>query len=310
MRSPKNYVILLLLVTTFSTALVAWRQNRELVALREKLALSAATAAARHSAKPTPGVVDSPEVASAVPSPSDDKGADATPPARAPWNRNGRPDFAAIMDRPEVQRLMAVQRKAELDSRYSALFRQLNLTPEQLDAFKNLLVEKSTAMLDVRTVAREQGISPRTDPDTYLKLVTDAQAQIDDNIRSQLGDAAFSQYKDYEQTLPQRNLVTQLEQRLSYSSTPLSPAQSTQMVAILAATSPAPSGPVTPLGAMGDPGRTRAVPVTDATLNQALGVLAAPQLDALRQIQQEQQAQAQLSKAMRTPPSTPRPNGG
>jgi hypothetical protein len=309
-RSPKNYLILLLLVTTFSTALVAWRQSRELVALREKLALSAAAAAARHSAKPTPGAVDSPEVASAVPSPSDDKGPGATPPARASWNRNGRADFAAMMDRPEVQRLMAVQRKAELDSRYSALFRQLNLTPEQLDAFKNLLVEKSTAMLDVRAVAREQGISPRTDPATYLKLVTDAQAQIDDNIRSQLGDAAFSQYKDYEQTLPQRNLVTQLEQRLSYSSTPLSPAQSTQMVAILAATSPAPAGPVTPLAVMGDPGRTRAVPVTDATLNQALGVLAAPQLDALRQIQQEQQAQAQLSKAMRTPPSAPPPNGG
>ena len=72
--------------------------------------------------------------------------------------------------------------------------------------------------------------------------------------------------------------------------------------------------------------------ITDTTINQALGVLAAPQVDALRQLQQEQEAQAALSAAMRnrarengsgantanTPPTNsspapsvnPRPSGG
>lgn len=306
MRSPKNYLILLLLVTTFSTALVAWRQNRELRSLRENVAQSAAAVVSAATAKPVepePAAIETAEIPQA-PSTVENSGPGPATAARGPWERNGRPDFATMMERPEVQRLMSLQRKAELDSRYSALFRQLNLTPEQLDTFKNLLVEKNTAMLDVRAVAREQGINLRTDRDTFMKLVADAQAQIDGNIRTQLGEAAFSQYKTYEQTLPQRKVVSQLEQRLSYSSTPLSPAQSNQMVAILAATG-------TPGAATGDSNRARgSVPITDGTLNQALGVLAAPQIDALRQIQQEQQAQLQLSRAMRTPPSGMHSNPG
>ena len=39
------------------------------------------------------------------------------------------------MESPEIQQLMALQRKAGLDSRYAALFKALNLSPAQLERF-------------------------------------------------------------------------------------------------------------------------------------------------------------------------------
>lgn len=208
-----------------------------------------------------------------------------------------------MMDDPDMQRFMALQRKSHLDARYAALFRALNLPPDQLDRFKNLLVEKSTAVSDVIAAAREQGINRRSDRDAVNKLVASTQAEIDENIRAALGEVAYAQYRDYEQTLPHRAVTTQLEQRLSYSSTPLTPEQSAQLVRILSATNNSPGnfGPVSATGNPGEPsfsGGGRAM-ITDATINQALGVLAAPQLEALRQLQQEQQVQAELNAAMR-----------
>jgi hypothetical protein len=300
-RSYKNLLIFVLLVTTAGLSAIAWRQYNELVTLRP-LAIESAT---------VPAKVDHPvNTVAAEAAAAESKAAaetEPTEPRSAPEPFAGRPEaarenagnFMRMMEQPEVQRLRALLRKGELDTQYSALFRSLNLTPAQLDAFKNLLVEKTTALMDVRAAAREQGISPRSDPEAYRKLVADTQAQIDEGIRAQLGDAGYAQYKSYEQTQPQRAVVSQLEQRLSYTSTPLTQAQSTQLVNLLAgSTTPSNSGR-SGIG-MGNPNaRAGRVTITDTTINQSLGVLAAPQVDALRQIQQEQQLQAQLNAAMR-----------
>ena len=67
------------------------------------------------------------------------------------------------------------------------------------------------------------------------------------------------------------------------------------------------AGPVGAAAGMNFGGR---VTITDATINQSLGVLAAPQIDALKQLQQEQQAQAELSAAMRKQFQQNRPGTG
>jgi len=48
-------------------------------------------------------------------------------------------------------------------------------------------------------------------------------------------------------------------------------------------------------GAMGSP----SAPITDATINMAQGVLSGPQLEALKQLQAEQQAQQKIGEALR-----------
>jgi hypothetical protein len=301
MRSAKNYVIVFLAGTTLACAVLAWRQYQELISLRAAaLNLREAPSWPKRLDTASANSIDGGPAAMAVEAESaehDGAAIDPSDPATASVHarRERGPRGPNMMDDPEVQKLMAVQRKAGLDGRYAALFRMLNLPPEQLDQLKNLLVDKSTAMADIMAVAREQGINRRDDPAMFNQLIADAQAEIDANIRTTLGEVGYAQYLDYERTLPQRSVASQLEQRLSYSSTPLTPDQTAQLVKILANTNPSSSTgtPTTGRNFGGGP------LVTDAAINQALGTLAAPQIEALRELQREQQLQAELGAAMR-----------
>lgn len=305
MKSPKDYLLLVLLLTTVAGGVLAWRQYNELIELRaaalnnnERADLQKRLWDAEKNRKALQDKVTELE---RQPAPEAEETPSAERPAARRNNRgpNRANEFMALMDKPEMQRLVALERKGALDARFAPLFKNLNLTPEQLDKFKNLLVEKQTSMMDVLAAAREQGVNPRTDPAAFRQMVTDAQNEIDASIKSTLGDAAYAQYQGFEQTQPQRNTVSQLEQRLSYSSTPLTSSQSDQLVSILAANTPA-STENNPLrAAFGGGPMGGGTKITDATIAAAQGVLTAPQVTALQQLQQEQQAQAELAKTMR-----------
>lgn len=248
------------------------------------------------------------------------------------------------MAKPEVQALMRVQQTAAIDARYAALFHRLNLGTAQSDQLKSLLAERQTTLQDVLMAAREQGVNPRTDPEGFRKLIADAQGEVDVGIKSLLGDAGFAQLQNYEQTLPQRNLVNDLQQRLSYTAAPLSATQADQLVQILADHSPQRGGNANPpppgrgfigpelgglvAGALGGPGMLNALGdmgargggtarVTEGAVTQAQTVLAPTQLSALQQIQQQQQSQQQLQQLLRdnlspggNAPATRRKGGG
>jgi len=222
---------------------------------------------------------------------------------------------------PEAQRLMAMQRRAALDGRYAALFRKLNLSPADLEKFKALLVDKQSAAMDVMSAAREQGLNPRENRDQIQALIRNFEAETDASIRATLGESAYQQYQQYEQTAPQRGMVSQIEQRLSYSSTPLYGNQAEQLVNLLAAAAPADSGNrgavsgISPMGPVG--GRNMAI--TDSIIAQSQGFLSPPQVEALRQLQQEQAAAAALRQQMQqtrrnnsgnAPAATPLPAAG
>jgi len=89
--------------------------------------------------------------------------------------------------------------------------------------------------------------------------------------------------------------VNQLQQDLSYTETPLTSAQAEQMAQLLAQT--APTGSDTPPSGNRNPGSV----ITDETLSRAQGVLSPAQLQALQEIQQQQQARAQLNRRMSLP---------
>lgn len=311
MNTPKNYLLLLLVLTTLGGGTLAWRQYQELVALRasalnnderadlqkrlwaaekRKHELEATLAAKRDSGNGDPA--DGPEVGPG----GDRRGGNRT---------NMAGNFIALLDKPEIQKLMAIQQRAGLDARFATLFKNLNLSPAQLEQFKNLLVEKQAAMTDALAAARAQGINPRTDPEDFQQLITDAQAEADRSIKATLGDASYARYQQYQQTLPQRNVVNQLSQSLSYTNTPLTADQTEQMVSILAANTPAATNStannlratVTTAFGIGGPGQTS--PVTNDAITQAATVLAPAQVTALQQLQATQQAQTQLQAAMR-----------
>ncbi len=230
--------------------------------------------------------------------------------AREHGRRGDGGRMGAFMDSPEVQRLMSMQQKAGLDGRYAALFRALGLPPEKLEQFKSLLVDKQAAVMDVFAAARAQGIGGREGRDEIQALLQSTQAEIDGQIRSLLGDTGYAQFQNYERTQPQRAVVGQLEQRLSYTGAPLNSAQSEQLVQILAQHGPPDRGANRRMGSfvqsfvgggsvaaqfIGGGGPT----ITDAAVAQAQTVLSPPQVASLQQLQQEQLAAAQLQRQMR-----------
>lgn len=217
-----------------------------------------------------------------------------------------------LMEDPEFAAAWQAQQKAALDGPYAPLFRKLNLTPQQVDRLKTLLAERSTARMDVMSAAREQGFTGRESRDEIRTLMQATQAEIDASIREVLGEQGFSQLQQYERTAPQRTVVNQLESRLSYSSAPLTSAQSEALVNILAETSGS-RGRTTTAGMYFSPGSFGPpAAISDSALVRAQAVLSPDQLAALRQIQADQQAQQNVQEKIRErsrqnrPPPPPR----
>ena len=141
----------------------------------------------------------------------------------------------------------------------------------------------------------------RDDRDDIRSLIQLSQQEIENDIRATIGDQAYETLSSYEQTTAQRNMVSQLADRLSYTGAPLNSSQSEAMVTILAETGSATGGGRQGFEAFAGPGGGggRTVAITDDTLVRAQGVLGADQMEALRQIQAEQAAEATVREAMR-----------
>ncbi len=356
----KSILLLILLTASIGCGVFAWRQHRELVELRAALTdrgewqrkageletrnrEQRAQLAARSSAGKEAAV----DASSSGPRRVSN---DATNVLSADSSATVEIQTAAIrelMNQPDVQAMLNVQRRAAIEQRYNDLFKKLNLPPERIEKLKALLEERSNTMQDMIAAARDQGINLRTNPEGR-KLVTDTQNQLNESIKATIGDDGFAKLSSYERTTPQRTVVGDLEQRLSYTSAPLTPIQAEQLVQILAANPvprtavPAPaSGASSPspaatgalvrnamtavpgvsvlMGAADDTGRS-AIPnylISQPALAQAQAILSPQQLASLQNLQQQQQTQQQLKNLVidtlvttQPPPIPPRPNGG
>jgi hypothetical protein len=321
-KSNRTFLIVVLALFFVGSSVLALKQYQELVALRAKLASDDSADLQKRLGRAMDELRSlRDKVASTQKSRKADGAVDNSPDAQAPAdegnrrNRGGFDAFREAMSNPQFQKLMAMQAKAQLDSKYAPLFKELTdsgLNPAQIDQFKNLLVQKQQAVADAYQIAREQGINPRQDPAAFRQIVTDAQAAVDQQIQSQLGPTAFSQFQQYQQTLPDRNVTNTLQQSLSYSSAPLTNDQANSLIQILAQNAPQKNNSATPGGGGGGGGggpqggglaglfgnQNQMAPITNQAIQAAQGVLSQPQIDALVQIQQTQQAQQQMQKLM------------
>lgn len=311
----RSYLLVFFALTTLGLAAMVWTQHLDLVSLRDsdQLADADRDALQKKALAAEKRLHELEDELAALRAKTDDKAvADseggAAEPNSTPQNAgrrgpNGRmANVQALMNDPQFTKLMALQQKGQLDSRYGALFKELGLSPAQVDAFKNLLLQKQNAARDVLAAARDQGLDPRTDRATINQLLAQSNAEVDNQIQSTLGDAAYQQYKTFEQTLPQRNTVNQLQQSLSYTSTPLQDAQAQQLIQILASNSPKTGNPTSARALLqgGGPFGMQGAPITDQMITQAQGLLSQPQVAALQQLQQQQQAQTQMLQLLRS----------
>jgi hypothetical protein len=316
-KSPKNILIVLLAAAVVAMAALSWSQYRELIGLRAQLAdgdnatLKKELADARATIKSLENRLLAMRGRRGGGGAGDEAGdGEGAGENGGPGGRRGGRfgAFAAMAANPEFQKLLAVQMKGRIQQTYGALFKSLNLSPDQLAQFQGLLADKQQALMDVMQAAREQGINPRTDPDGFKTLANQAVSQADASIQAALGDAGYATYQQYQQTLPERNTVNSLQQALSYSQTPLTDDEANSMISLLQQNQMQRAGngtTGTSSGGDAGPGIMSLIngggtaKINDADLTQAQGVLSAPQLSALQQIQAQQQAQQQMQQMMR-----------
>jgi hypothetical protein len=302
MKSARNYLILVLGLATLAGTALAWKQHQELIQLRaqllnpdERMDLEKLLADARKSVRDLQdqlaalrGRIETSRPEAAV---ANDNRGRRGPGGRAVWE--------ALSNDPKFQKLIAIQRKAGLDVHYAALFKALNLTPQQLDQFKSLLVERQQAIQDAMNAAREQGINPRSDPAAFQQAITDAESSIDAQLQSTLGPGDFAQLQQFEQTIPGQNTVAQVQQALTLTD-PLNSSQANALVNIIMSNAPQRAGNGTAgiggggaFGGFGGNGN-QTIPITDADYQQAL---ASGQFDSAQLGEIQQQAAAQQAAA-------------
>ena len=141
--------------------------------------------------------------------------------------------FAAMFKDPKMRDMIKSQQKAVLgpmlDKQYAALFQQLNLTPEQTAALKDLLEKKTLAGTDAGFSMLDNTLdaSQRADLAKQVKSQTD---DFDNQIKQFLGDANYQAFQTYEKTLPDRTTVSQFNDQLAGTATALTSDQQQQLL--------------------------------------------------------------------------------
>ncbi|HEY4249297.1 MAG TPA: hypothetical protein VGM64_20915 [Lacunisphaera sp.] len=206
--------------------------------------------------------------------------------------------MAAFMDKPAMQRMMAQQQKAQVDHRFKKLFAQMTLSPEQMDQFQKLLVDREATAMDSVMLAMQHGLNPMQDGAEIQKLVADSQAESDAQIKTLLGDTAYAQYQDYRNTEPQRNTVAQLQQNLGFTESPLNQSQTVQLTQLLVEARSA--GSANSPGVVGPGGQPRVSggQITTDVVDRSRSFLNPTQVNGLIELQQQQQAAAALRASM------------
>jgi hypothetical protein len=119
-----------------------------------------------------------------------------------------------------------------IEKSYAALFKQMNLTPEQSAGMKDLLQGKMLVAADMGMSMMDGSLdaAKRAELGKQVKADTDA---YDGQIKQFLGDDNFKAFEGYEKTMPDRMAVGQFRDQLAGSATPLGEEQEQQLVQAL-----------------------------------------------------------------------------
>ena len=195
---------------------------------------------------------------------------------------------AFLARHPEVKQALYASGCAELNYRYSQLFKELGLTPAQIEK-----------ILAIKHGGRMTSCQLGPDLKRFVFPIGDINQLRNgpDGLREILGDDGYRKLVEFDRVEPARQLVAQLASALYFTEVPLTSAQSVQLTGIL-------DGNRTPAG------RSQTSTYDwDAVLMQAQGILSASQsvaLDGLRVQEQVGRAAVGANVQIGLPPSAPK----
>ena len=197
--------------------------------------------------------------------------------------------FRQDMRDPAFREKTAATAKGRLDHYYGFLFQELNLPPDQLDAFKDLLVRLQLATFDA--AATRRGEARPAHPGAREAAGPSTARTVSAGIAALLGPDPYARYRDYQSKLSRWQTVMALAESLRSTATPLSSAQAFQLVPLLVEKTPTDEAGLGPSlyagsGLFPDPFPNRP---TARVRGRASDFLSPPQLAALHQVEQRQE---------------------
>jgi hypothetical protein len=309
MKPGKTFLIFLLVLTSIAGGWLGWREYLETIELRARLPdpteqagrqthLDQLTATNKElqdqiaALQSQIGLLQD-QLNAHAPSVPSAGGTDA----RAPMSGPAASQAGIVPDTSLVARatlasnpnspLLAAQALTVVGAHYDALLKQLGLGPDQADQLKNLIaLRMQTVAGAVTPLLPSDGSDPAAAMPAIRQAAVNAQMAVDAQIQAQFGAAVATQYEQYQQTFPQRNTIDQLAMVLGNGPAPLSEAQYSQMVQLLAQTQLPDDG--------GGPQRiifgsvNYHSRISDQTIAAASSVLSPAQVQVLQQIQKQQ----------------------
>ena len=209
----KNIWIGVLAIAVAALAIVVGMQNGQIEGLQEEKRLMLAALAEKAKAAPAP-VEETPaplpeaktvEPVVAVAPVSE------TPPTKATTN-NPFAGMAEMMKSPQMKEMMRAQQKVAINGMYGSLSKYLNLSTNDMDALKELLLQRQMALMDAG-MSMMGGTG--TDPKQAAADVQTVKADYDKKISDLLGAQDYPVFQDYEKTAADRMTVQMFKNSLS-----------------------------------------------------------------------------------------------
>ncbi len=139
--------------------------------------------------------------------------------------------MSKIMADPDTKKFIRDQQRMMLDPLYGPLIKQLGLTPEEADRFKELLADNM--MKGAENASSLFGGPSSTNRAEALKTLAAEQTNFEATVKAFLGDGRYAQYQDYQQTVGDRALLNQFRQQTTGTDNPLTDQQADQLLAIM-----------------------------------------------------------------------------
>lgn len=125
-------------------------------------------------------------------------------------------NLAEMLKDPAMKDMIRAQQKTTMDLFYGSFFEYLDLQPEELETFKDLLVEKQMALMDIGLEMMDslKDSDKRQKSAERSKEITD---EFNAKIREFLGETEYEVYQQFEQTQPERMQIQFFKQSLPVS---------------------------------------------------------------------------------------------
>jgi hypothetical protein len=136
--------------------------------------------------------------------------------------------LAKLMEDPDTKKMIRDQQRMMLDQLYAPLVKQLNLTPEDAEQFKNLLADNMMKATEKATSL--MGGDSATNRTEMLGKLAEEQKGFEETVRGFLGETGYAQYKDYQQTVGERTQLSQFQQQFAGGENALSDQQTERLL--------------------------------------------------------------------------------